>query len=129
MVGTEVLCDRFGVRCLIVARLIKPNREGLHWTVTLLLHQGYDGRAIDAPGKEGTKRDVSDHASAHGIRQQVLKRVSKVAFVFYLSWLGSDFACVPIHVLYRLASGLPVGRNCKHSAGSELANTLEHRMG
>ena len=61
VLGAEMASHRLGVLRLVEARLVKPDGEGEHRPVALLLHQGDDGGRVDAARQERTERHVGHH--------------------------------------------------------------------
>ena len=69
MVRAEMTSDCRGMRRFVVLRFLEADRERLDWPHALRLHQGNDGRTVNAPGKKRAQRNIGDHLFAYGIAQ------------------------------------------------------------
>ena len=81
MVGAQVLCDSFGVRCFVEGLLVKADRVGLDAPLALRLHQCDDGAGVDTAGQKGAKRHVRHHLQPDRGFEPVVQKVDDVGVV------------------------------------------------
>ena len=77
MVGAEMRGHRARMPGLVILRIVEADGEGPHRPRRLGLHQGDDGRAVDAARQEGADRHVRLHPPKHRILEQRLEIVDQ----------------------------------------------------
>ena len=76
MLGAEVPRYARGVLRLVVStRDLEADRERPHGAIHETCHERDHQARIDAPGEEGTERDVAHQATANGVTEELLQRV------------------------------------------------------
>src|SRR5580704_74129 len=73
-----MLRDTGSMDRLIVLRLVKSNRESVHRTRRLHLHEGDYRRAIDSSGQKCAERHIRHHALSHDGPEQPIELVFKI---------------------------------------------------
>ena len=67
----QVLGDGLRKRGFVVAVLFKTDRERLHRSIAVLLHQRDDERRINPSGKKRSERYVGNHPQPHRVAEQL----------------------------------------------------------
>ena len=119
----EMLRHLLGMMRLVVARIIKPDREGPYGRAVFLKQCGHDG-GIDTARKEHADGHVGDHAQLEGVRHQGLQFVGHDLFTRLL--IGAETVK---HVPVPLQRWLTGARQLQDVSWRKLGNVLVDASG
>ena len=131
VVSAEVACHCCRMRGFIVSILGETDGEGFHRPRALRLHQGDDGRRVDAAGQKGAQRHIGNHLSGDRRAKFCAKRVDCIVNASGKRRVLTgrcNFGSTPIRNCFGQDTACSASRQCKDGPGQQFAHACVNRM-